>query len=226
MSSRGEDTGRRGCHQGVHQEQAGNEAEETDESAAGAAEVGRKQKKEELGWRLRAETMDDTDDKDRTLVISEGEGRRLRSTGVTKASKLPTGITHTGDEQRNAAARNVVMTTGVWFTAKKADEDINGQNNKGRADQALADAIQVPGHGKVQEDDGRTENGHGQRMAQRIEQAELHAFAPISLHAGNVGDRGEMVVIEPMAKAEEDAGDQCEFERGLHAGSKVRCEQA
>jgi len=225
MSRRGEDTGCRGCHQGVHQKQTGDEAEETGESAAGAAEVGREQKEEELGWRLRAEAVDDTDDKDGALVILKGEGRRLGSIRVAQTANLPARVARSRDEEGDAAARDV-MTMAAGFAPKECNEYVNGQDDKGSADQALADAIQVPGHGKVQEDDGRAENGHGQRVAQRIEQAELHAFAPISLHAGNVGDRGEMVVIEPMAKAEEDAGDQCEFERGLHAGSKVRCEQA
>ena len=75
----------------------------------------------------------------------------------------------------------------------------------------------------MKEDDGGAEQRDSKRVAESVEQAELHAFAPVALDAGDVGDGGEVIVVEAVAEAEEEAGEKCELERGRHAGSKVRC---
>ena len=94
------------------------------------------------------------------------------------------------------------------------------------ADEPFADGVQMARQREVQKDDGRAEEGDGERMAERVEQAELHAFTPVALNAGDVGDSGQMVVVEAVAKAEKKTGEECELERGRHARSKVRCGDA
>jgi hypothetical protein len=60
-------------------------------------------------------------------------------------------------------------------------------------------------------------------VAKGIEEAETHAFAPGALDAGDVGDGGEVIVIEAVAEAEQGAGEEGEFEsRGHRCSLKYR----
>ena len=53
-------------------------------------------------------------------------------------------------------------------------------------------------------------------MAEGVEEAEAHAFAPGALDGGDVGDGGEVVVVEAVTEAEEGAGEESEFEARRH----------
>ena len=78
----------------------------------------------------------------------------------------------------------------------------------------------------MKEDDGGAENGDGEGVAESVEEAEAHAFAPGALDAGDVGDGGEVVVVEAVAQAEESTGEKSEFERGRHCCSLGYREQS
>ena len=69
----------------------------------------------------------------------------------------------------------------------------------------------------MEEDDGGAEEGDGEGVAEGVEEAEAHTLAPAALDAGDVCDRGEVVVVEAMAKTEQGAGEQGELELGSHA---------
>ena len=152
----------------------------------------------------------------------EGEGLGLRSGGVIETAKPPPGISRSGDEQSDAAARDMVMMRHAWLAAKEHNENVDGENDEGSSDQALADSVHVRREGEVKEDDGGAEDGDGEGVAESIEQAKSHAFAPVALNAGDIGDRGQMIVVESVAQAKEKTGDECKLKRGRHAGSKVR----
>ncbi len=114
------------------------------------------------------------------------------------------------------------MVRHARLAAKEHDENVDGEDDEGGTDQPLADGVHMRWKGKMKEDDSRTENGDGERVAEGIEQAKPHAFAPVALNAGDIGDCGQMVVVESVAQAKEKTGDKCKLKRGRHAGSKVR----
>ena len=68
----------------------------------------------------------------------------------------------------------------------------------------------------MQQNDGGAEESHGEGVAEGVEKAETHAFAPGALDAGDVGDGGEVVVVEAVAQAEQGAGEESEFECRRH----------
>src|SRR5215469_3220165 len=68
----------------------------------------------------------------------------------------------------------------------------------------------------MEKDNGCSEDGYGEGVAESVEQAEAHAFAPGALDTGDVGDGGEVVVVEAVAESQKGAGEQSEFERGRH----------
>ena len=68
-----------------------------------------------------------------------------------------------------------------------------------------------------EEDDGGAEDGDGEGVAEGVEEAEAHGFAPVALEAGDVGDGGEVIVVEAVAKAQEGAGEEREFQLGRHS---------
>ena len=58
---------------------------------------------------------------------------------------------------------------------------------------------------------GAAQRRHRCCVAQGIEQAQPHAPPAIGLHAGDVGDGGNMVVIEPVTKPEDRSRDKGEL---------------
>ncbi len=106
------------------------------------------------------------------------------------------------------------MISGL--ATEKADEDVDGEDDEGGSDEALADGVHVVREGEVKEDDGGAEKSDGEGVAEGVEKAETHAFAPSALDAGDVGDGGEVVVVEAVAQAEQGAGEESEFECRRH----------
>ncbi|MCU1224367.1 MAG: hypothetical protein JWQ42_2460 [Edaphobacter sp.] len=215
MGAGGEDSGGCGGHEGVHDEEAGDEAEEAEEAAAGSAEVGGEEEEEELRGSFGAEPVDDAYGEDGAAVVAEGEGVGLGGVRVAEAAETPGDVAGSGDEQGDAAFWDGVMM-GAGFAAQEADEDIDGEEDEGRSDEALADGVHVRREAEVEEDDGGAEDGDGEGVAEGVEEAEAHGVAPVALDAGDVGDGGEVVVVEAVAETKEGAGDQGEFERGGH----------
>ncbi len=135
---------------------------------------------------------------------------------------MPGGVAGSGDEESDAAAGGGVVVGCAGPSAEEADEDVDGEEDEGGSDEALADDVHVVGEGEVKEDDGGAEDGDGEGVAEGVEEAEAHAFTPGALDAGDVGDGGKVVVVEAVAEAEEGAGKESEFERGRHAFCRVR----
>ena len=215
----GDDTGGGGGHEGVHDEQAEDEAEQAEEAAAGAAEVGGEQEEEELRGGLGAEAVDDADGEDGGAVVFEGEGAGPRGGGVAEAAGAPGEIAGCGDEQGDAAAGVGVL---AGLAAEEGDEDVGGEDDEGGADEAFADGVEVGGDGEMEEDDGGAEEGDGEGVAEGVEEAEAHALTPVGLDVGDVGDGGEVVVVEAVAQPEESAGEESEFQGRGHHLDRVR----
>ncbi len=100
------------------------------------------------------------------------------------------------------------------------DGDVDREEDEGGADEALADGIEAGRNGEVKGDDTDAERGDGEGVAEGVEQAEAHAFAPVALNAGDVRDGGEVVVVEAMAQTEQGAGEKGELEGVGHGQSK------
>lgn len=126
------------------------------------------------------------------------------------------GVACSGYEQGDAAARCGVVVMVPWFAAEEGDEDVDTESDECGADESLADGVHVLGEADVEEDDGGSEDGDGEGVAEGVEEAEAHAFAPSTLDGGDVGDGGEVVVVEAMTESEEGAGEEGEFEARRH----------
>ena len=105
---------------------------------------------------------------------------------------------------------------GSGFSTKEADEHVKRKDDQSSAYEPLAKRIQMPRKPEVKEDDCCSKNGDRQCMAECVEQTKPHTFTPCALYAGDIGDCGQMIVVEAMAKPEQSAGEQSEFERGRH----------
>lgn len=160
--------------------------------------------------------MDDAYGEDGGAVVAEGEGIGLWGGGIGEAADAPLGVACSGDEQGDAAAGSGVVVMVLRFAAEEGDENVDAESDESGSDESLADGVHVLGEADVEEDDGGSEDGDGEGVAECIEEAEAHAFAPGALDGGDVGDGGEVVVVEAMTEAEEGAGEESEFEARRH----------
>ena len=108
------------------------------------------------------------------------------------------------------------MVMVLRVAAQEGDEDVDGEGDEGGSDEALADGVQMLGQAEVEEDNGGSEDRDGEGVAEGVEEAEAHAFSPGALDGGDVGDGGEVVVVEAVTKAEQGAGEESEFELRRH----------
>jgi hypothetical protein len=205
-----EDAGGAGGHESVHEEEADDEAEKAEEASAGASEVGGQEEEEELRWGFGAEAVDDAYGEDGGAVVAEGERGGLWGDGIGEAADAPLGVACSGDEQGDAAAGSGVVVMVSRFAVEEGDEDVDAESDESCSDKSLADGVHVLGEADVEEDDGGSEDGDGEGVAECVEEA------PGALDGGDVGDSGEVVVVEAVTEAEEGAGEESEFEARRH----------
>ncbi len=62
------------------------------------------------------------------------------------------------------------------------------------------------GQAHVQLEHGDAERGYGEGVAEGIGHAQAQAAAPVALHGGNVGDGGEVIVVEAVTQPQQQAG--------------------
>jgi len=160
--------------------------------------------------------VDDADEKYRALVVLEAEGFGLWRLRVAESLDPPLRLAGSRDEQGDAAGREGVMMPSTGPAAEEGNQDIDGEDDEGSADQAFADGIEGARDAEVEEDNCAAEHRDGDGVAERVEQAEPHAFAPRTLHTGDVSDGGKVVVVEAVTQPEKSAGYESEFERRRH----------
>ena len=86
--------------------------------------------------------MDDADDEDGTAIVAKGEGVGFGSVGVDESADAPGGVACAGDEECDAAAGDDVAVR-AWFAAEGTDQNVNGEDDEGGSDEALADGVHV-----------------------------------------------------------------------------------
>jgi hypothetical protein len=96
--------------------------------------------------------------------------------------------------------------------SQERPQDVHGQDDQCRPNDALADRIHPSGQRQVQGDHENAENGDREGMPKGIEEPETHPLSPTALHACDIRDRREMVVVEPMPQPQQSAGEEGEME--------------
>ena len=169
--------------------------------------------------------MDDAHDEDGAAVVAEHEGTGSGSLRSEDLADTPGTVARAGDEQGDAAAGDVCVSgPGVGEMVPRTpqrEQDIDREDDQGRADETLAHGLNAGWNGKMKRDDGDAEGGHRERVSESVEQAETHALAPAAPHTGDVRDSGEVVVVEAVAQAQQQAGDEREFKRRGHRRYRV-----
>jgi hypothetical protein len=211
--SRSEDAAQGSCHYRIHRDQANRERAQSHESFGGAAERGRQEKKHQLAGSFRAETMNNTNAKDRFPAVIPIEWCRPRSLRAEYEARSPPHPVGSGNQYSQPALHAGVR---VLFRLQAGDH-ADAQRNKRDTDQSLRPGVELIWQGDVQHDHCRAQRNNRQSVAESVGHSQPHAFLPRGLHGCNVGDCREMVVVKPMAQTEQRAGEKSEFELPVHA---------
>ena len=85
-------------------------------------------------------------------------------------------------------------------------EDVATQDEEGCAHEPLHDGVDTLGQ-PLRQDDGREpEQEHDEGMAERVQRCEPHRTSRFFLRARDVGERGDVVPVDAVAKAEAECG--------------------
>lgn len=109
----------------------------------------------------------------------------------------------------------------------EGSEDVDAEDEQGEADETLGPAVDSGGQADAEKNDDGAESGDGEGVAEGVDHAEPEGGAPGRLDADDVGDGGDVVVIEAVAKAEHGCGEERDVERGVHGrphSSRMACE--
>ncbi len=92
--------------------------------------------------------------------------------------------------------------------AQDSGNHADAEQDESETDEALAPVIKALGQAEVELKNGDAESCYGEGVAKGVGHAEAQSAAPIALHGGDVRDGGEVIVIEAMAQAQQQAGAQ------------------
>ena len=62
---------------------------------------------------------------------------------------------------------------------------------------------------ELEDDYGAAKDGNGRRMPQGVEQTQSHAMPAVILHAGDIGNGGDVVVVETVMKSKNCRRQKC-----------------
>ena len=102
--------------------------------------------------------------------------------------------------------RNGLATAATQATQTAVD-DLHRQGDEGDAYQALTENVEMCWQRQVQKDDRGTERRDRECMPKRIQQAQPHTLPPPPLHARDIRDSGQVIVIEAVPKTQQCAGE-------------------
>uniref|UniRef100_E6PZP4 Uncharacterized protein n=1 Tax=mine drainage metagenome TaxID=410659 RepID=E6PZP4_9ZZZZ len=202
MCGQAKEAGERGGHKGVHQDQAGGKGGQPEDALAGAAESGGKEEEHELAGGLRADAVEHTDKEDGAFAVVPGEKRGSLAVGLEKGKQLPVESAKEVDGGCDAALHVV----GVGVGMEEASDDGDAKHDEGGSDESLGEPIKPCGQGNVKLYNQDAESDDGERVAEGVEQTKAHGAHAAAGHGGDVGDGGEMVVVEAMTQAEDKTG--------------------
>lgn len=194
-------------HESVHGDKADGEGGQAQHAARCAAEIGSEKEEGQLARSLRAHAVQDADCKHRFSAVQPLKAHGPGGLPVPTAADLPGEPEEAIDGNRETAL-DAAVTVAVRVFAEDSGDDANTEHDEGEADEALGPVIEALGQTHVQLKNGDAECGHGKSVAEGVGHAQAQAGAPVALHGCDVGDGGEVIVIEAMAQAQEQAGGQ------------------
>ncbi len=92
--------------------------------------------------------------------------------------------------------------------AEDSGDYADAKQDESEADEALAPVVQSLGQAEVELKNGDAEDGYGEGVTEGVGHAEAQSAAPIALHGGDIGDGGQVIVVEAVTQAQEQAGAQ------------------
>ena len=200
----GEGAAHRCGHQGIHGYQAKREGRQTHQAPGCSAQVGGEEKQRQLARRLSSHTVQDANDEHGLSVIHPLETLGLGKVPVKTSPHSPCHPQHSidGDGQ---AAFDAAVTMAVRVFSQNSSYYANAENDQSKPDQPFSPVIQPLGETQMQLQDGRPQRGHSKSMAQGICHTQAQAAAPVALYRGDVGDGGQVIVIEAVAQSQQEA---------------------
>ena len=91
---------------------------------------------------------------------------------------------------------------------EECPEYVNSQHQQSDPHQAFRPTIAGRRQRQAEHDSGRSQHGHGGRVARDIKQAVAHCVPGLALHAADVGDGRDVVVVKPVAEAKDCSREQ------------------
>lgn len=129
---------------------------------------------------------------------------------VEAAANLP-GEPENAVDGDGKTAFNAAVGVAVGVFAKDSGNDANAEQDESEAYEPLAPVVKALGQAKVELEDGYAEDGDGEGVAEGVGDAEAQTAAPVALYGGDVRDGREVIVVEAVAQAQQEAG----AERGI-----------
>ena len=124
---------------------------------------------------------------------------RLATFGADLAIRVPSSAE---DEHPPAAHPELPAVTDQRREHEHTEDD------EGRPDDPLHHVVDAGREPLPEDDRSDTDHEHHQRVPERVERPEGERLRTVILRAGDVGDRGDVVPVDPVAEAEQEGRDE------------------
>ncbi len=139
--------------------------------------------------------------------------RRLHASATKDPAHSPVDPEEAVNEQRDARARSVRVRSGP----EECSKHIETEKKQGDADEAFRPAVTGWREGDPENDCCGAQQGHCCGVPGNVQQAETHGVPGTGLDAADVGDGGDVVVVQAVAEAKSGGGDQSQPQiDGIH----------
>src|SRR5580698_4485634 len=198
-----------GCgHKSIHGDKSEGKSQQAEQAARGAAEVRGEKEERQLAGGFGAHAVQHADDEDRFSGIHPLKTLRLRRLAIPHAALLPRQPKHAVDGNGQAAFDAAVGVAMCVF-AEDSGDNADAEKDEREADEALGPVVEPLRQAHVQLEYGNAERGYSEGVAEGVRHAQAQAAAPVALHGGNVGDGGEVIVVEAVTQPQQQAGAKC-----------------
>lgn len=193
------------CHHGIHRNQAYGKGGKTEHATRGATKIGSEKKQGELAGRFGTDSMEHANHKYGLPVVHPLKPLWTGDLAVEEATHTPRGPENAVDGDRETALDSTVRMS-VGISTEDAGYDADSEHDEGEANEALGPVVESLRQAHMELKHGNPEGRHGERMAESVGCSQSKTAAPCSLNGGNVGDRGQVIVVKPMTQSEQQAG--------------------